>query len=146
VNLTLNRHPSGVSCTIGDLLIDGEPFCNTLEDVVRERANAPVADWKIAGKTAIPAGVYLVEITWSNRFKCDLPMLSNVPGFTAIRIHAGNTDADTEGCILVGTWKGGETIHNSRVALNALMDMLEIANIQKRTITIEVNNSLEESK
>lgn len=140
MNLTLNRHPSGVSCTVGDLLLDGEPFCNTLEDVVREVPGRPVAEWKVAGKTAIPAGLYAVEVTWSPRFKCDLPLLHAVPGFTGVRIHAGNTDADTEGCILVGTWKGGETIYNSRQALVGLMDMLEIACISKRDILLEVAN------
>lgn len=140
LKLTLNRQSSGVSCTIGELLVDGNHFCDTLEDVVREVPGEPVAKWKVKGETAIPAGVYPVEITWSARFKCDLPLIGPVPGFDGIRIHAGNTDADTEGCILVGTWVGGEQIHNSRVALNGLLDMLEIAVISKRDITIEIVN------
>lgn len=141
MKLTLNRHPSGVSCTIGSLLVDEIQFCETLEDVVREVPGRPVAEWKVKGGTAIPAGVYPVEITWSARFKCDLPLVSNVPGFEGIRIHAGNTDADTEGCILVGSWQGGEQIVNSRVALNSLIDMLEIAVFARRPITIEINNA-----
>jgi len=138
MKLTLNRNPSSLTCTIGDLLVDGEFFCHTLEDVVREVPGQPVSEWKVKGKTAIPVGTYPVEITWSSRFKCDLPLLVGVPGFTAIRIHAGNTDADTEGCILVGTWNGGEHIHNSRKALDGLMDVLEFANIAKQAIEIEV--------
>lgn len=141
VRLTLNRMPSGVSCTIGDLWVDGNPFANTLEDLVREVPGVPVAQWKVPGKTAIPAGIYPVEITWSARFKRDLPLVLNVPGFTGIRFHAGNTDADTEGCILVGTWNGGEQIVDSRVALNGLLDMLEIASLSKRAISIEINNA-----
>lgn len=132
MKLTLNRNPSGVSCTIGDLIVDGEFFCNTLEDVVRPE--------KIPGKTAIPAGTYRVEVTPSARFKVPLPLLHDVPNFSGIRIHAGNTDQDTEGCILVGTWRGGESISNSRQALNGLMDLLEIAAISKREIMIEVCN------
>lgn len=141
MKLLLTSHPSGASCTIGDLSIDDQHFCNTLEDVVREEPGVPVAQWKVPGVTAIPAGIYPVEITYSQRFKRDLPLVMKVPGFTGIRIHAGNTDADTEGCILVGSWTGGESIVNSRIALNGLMDMLEIANIAKRNITIEVKRS-----
>jgi hypothetical protein len=140
MKLLLERHPTGLTCTIGHLSIDGEPFCDTLEDPIREKQGKPVNTWKVKGDTAIPQGTYTVEISWSGRFKCDLPILLNVPGFSGIRIHAGNTNKDTEGCILVGTWNGGEFIHNSRQALNGLMDMLEIANIAKRPITIEVRN------
>ena len=140
MRLLLERHPSGLTCTIGDLSIDGEVFCNSLEDPIREKPGLPVEKWKVAGDTAIPAGTYPIEITWSARFKEDLPLVMQVPGFQGIRIHAGNTAQDTEGCILVGTWNGGEFVRNSRQALAALMDMLEIANISKRSIEIEITN------
>lgn len=130
MRLTLNRHPSGLTCTIGDLLVNGEFLCHTLEDLVRPE--------KIKGKTAIPAGKYSVEVTWSPRFKRDLPLVRDVPGFEGIRFHAGNTDADTEGCILVGTWVGGESISGSQKALSALMDVLNVASIAKREITLEI--------
>lgn len=142
MKLVLDRQPSGLSCTVGELTIDGRTFCNTLEDVVREIPGRPVDEWKVPGKTAIPSGTYELEITWSTRFKRDLPLIANVPGFTGIRIHAGNTDADTEGCILVGTWSGGEQIHSSSKALDGLLDMLEIANLSKRTITIDIRNTV----
>ena len=54
------------------------------------------------GRSAIPEGRYLVLISWSTKFKQWLPLLWNVPKFSGIRIHAGNTPQDTEGCILVG--------------------------------------------
>jgi hypothetical protein len=127
------------------LSIDGQPFCATLEDVVREVPGVPVHAWKVPGNTAIPSGMYEVEITYSQRFKRDLPLLLNVPGFAGIRIHAGNTEDETSGCILVGQWTGGERIHNSLLNLNALMDMLEIANISKRAIVIDIRNPLKES-
>lgn len=137
MRLTLNRHPSGRSCTIGDLLVDGEFFCHTLEDVVRPK--------KIPGETAIPTGTYGLEITWSPRFKRDLPLLLRVPGFEGVRIHAGNTAADTEGCLLVGTWSGGEEIRNSRAALERLLDTLKTAAILKQPVTIEVCAPVEEA-
>lgn len=140
MKLTLNRNPSGASCTIGDLLVDGEFFCHTLEDVIREVPGQPVAAWKVPGSTAIPAGTYAFEIVHSPRFNRDVPRLIGVPGFEFIEIHPGNTDADTAGCILVGQWTGGASISNSRKAFEALFDLIEISNIAKQSLTIEVCN------
>jgi len=140
MKLTLNRNPTGITCTIGDLLVDGEVFCSTLEDPIREVPGKPVSQWKVAGDTAIPTGTYEIEITYSPHFQRDLPLLVNVPGFEGIRIHGGNTDKDTEGCILVGHWTGGEFIANSQKTLRSLMDILEVANIGKQDISIEVCN------
>lgn len=88
--------------TPGRLYVDTVFQCYTLEDQVREIPGKPVAQWKVSGKTAIPRGTYRVIVSQSARFKRRLPEVLNVPGFAGIRIHAGNTDADTEGCILVG--------------------------------------------
>jgi hypothetical protein len=128
--LTLNRHPSGPESTIGDLLVNDEFLCHTLEDVIRAV--------KIPGQTAIPAGTYRVEITWSPRFKRDLPLVVGVPNYTGVRFHALNRASETDGCIGVGEWTGGEEIHNSAKALEALMDVLNVASIAKQEITLEV--------
>lgn len=99
--LTLTRTRWSEKAVIGDLSIDGAPECNTLED------NPP-----------IPAGTYEVAVTFSNRFQVMMPILLDVPGRTGIRIHSGNTDKDTTGCILVGTASDGKDnwLSNSRVA------------------------------
>lgn len=82
-------------------------LCYTLEDVVREIPGQPVASWKVAGQTAISYGVYGLTVTRSVRFSAKeghdvyLPELADVPGFAGVRIHGGNTAADTDGCILV---------------------------------------------
>ena len=81
--------------TISRLYVDGKYFCDTLEDCIRNGK-------KIAHVTAIPRGTYEIQWTYSNRFKQFMPLLCNVPNFSGIRIHAGNTSADTDGCILVG--------------------------------------------
>ena len=118
MNLRLIRRWPKATCTIGELLVDGAWFCFTLEDVERPE--------KIPGETAIPAGRYKVIITHSQRFDRELPLLVDVPGFTGIRIHAGNTDADTLGCILVGKRTLENAIGESRAALDDLMEKLRV--------------------
>lgn len=125
--LTLKRQDLTPARTIGRLSIDGVPFCWTLEDVVRVGP-------KVYGKTAIPAGTYLIKITQSPRFGRLLPLLLGVPGFEGVRIHPGNTELDTEGCILVGMGRTADTITESRKAFNALMLRLE----KESSITLEV--------
>lgn len=106
MELTLNTKTKLPIKMIGELLINGKKFCDTLED--RERLVWSLLPFrqllgtKILGTTAIPAGRYEVVLTYSNRFKRTLPLLLKVPQFDAIRIHGGNTESDTEGCILIG--------------------------------------------
>ena len=73
--------------TVGKMYIDNIYECYTLEDVVRTGA-------KVNGQTAIPTGTYNVIINHSNRFNRDLPLLENVPNFTGVRIHSGNTSSN----------------------------------------------------
>ena len=114
--------------TVGKMYIDNIYECYTLEDVVRTGA-------KVNGQTAIPTGTYNVIINHSNRFNRDLPLLENVPNFTGVRIHSGNTSSNTEGCILVGTtWSGKDFIGNSKVAFNKLFEKLKKA----KKVTIKI--------
>lgn len=116
--------------TPGRLYIDGILECSTLEDQVREIEGQPVGLWKIHGETAIPRGTYQVVVTYSNRFKRQLPLLLNVPGFEGVRIHPGNTAADTEGCILVGADDGNwqdAWLGSSKIAFNKLFPKIQIA-------------------
>lgn len=96
MELTLNRKIFSNERTIGELSIDGVHECYVVEDTVREDGK------KVYGKTAIPAGRYEVLITFSNRFQRPMPLLVNVPNFDGVRIHTGNTELDTEGCLIVG--------------------------------------------
>lgn len=123
--LVLERTDYLDNCTIGDLYLNGEFICNTLEDTYREK--------KIAGCTCIPYGEYDVIINWSPRFKSMYPRLLDVPGFEGILIHKGNTDKDTEGCILVGT-KSGDKLINSKIAFDKLYDRLTKCQAIKITV------------
>lgn len=120
MELLLDRILLGERRTIGRLSVESEPLCYTLED--RVRADGA----KIYGETAIPEGRYQIDMTYSPKFKMVLPLLVNVPGFEAIRIHSGNTETDTEGCILVGFNLDGDYISSSRLALAALIDKLRL--------------------
>jgi hypothetical protein len=112
--------------TIGELTIDGKFECYTLED--KER------DVKIKGETAIPKGTYKVIINQSNRFKKLLPLLIGVPNFEGVRIHPGNSNHDTEGCILVGQNRSVDYITKSRKAFDSLFKKMQGA--KNITITI----------
>lgn len=133
MKLTLNRVQFEAACTIGQLLVDGNPACYTLEDLVR----APSAP-KVFGQTAIPAGTYGVIVTHSPHFGRDMPLLVNVPGFEGVRIHPGNTAADTEGCILVGMDRLADSIGRSRLAFEPLFGRIQGALAAGQTVSIEV--------
>lgn len=61
---------------------------------------------KVSKETRIPAGLYKIGITMSPHFKKELIEVFDVPGFVGVRCHAGNTEVDTEGCLLVGNRVG----------------------------------------
>lgn len=139
MELTLNRIFLGSSATIGELYVDGEHIADTLEDRVRPEGE------KVYGKTAIPEGTYEMVLSYSPRFKKILPEILNVPNFTGIRIHCGNSSANSSGCILVGTWDGEKEdwISDSKIAFNKLMSLLEEATNNKEKITITVKSLLD---
>jgi len=121
MKLFLERIYKADTYTIGKLSIDGEFFCHVLEDVVRPKGI------KVYGETAIPKGTYQVKLTMSNRFKKVLPLLQNVPMFEGIRIHAGNTNKDTHGCLLVGVNDSKGRVSNSAATMAKLMPILQSA-------------------
>lgn len=135
MRLMLVRDHYYPDATLGKLYIDGGLACYTLEDTDRRLEDGGE---KIPGQTAIPRGTYPVTITQSARFGKLLPLLANVPGFAGIRIHPGNTAADTEGCILVGTTRAENSIGNSRAAFGRLYELIEEALTRGETVEMEV--------
>lgn len=129
-------------CTIGELYINGAFFCYTLEDKDRglKQTDSLLINKakKVFGKTAIPTGVYSLAMTFSNRFKKYLPQILDVPAFEGIRIHAGNTSEHTEGCLLLGYQVEGESIFESRKAVEDFIKVVTSAEkTEKITITIQ---------
>lgn len=117
--------------TIGKMYIDGEYFCDTLEDTDRGLAQgmslSELKEMKEYGKTAIPTGEYVLTITYSNRFAKMMPLINDVPAFSGARIHPLNTSKETEGCIGVGICDdpNKDWIRDSRKTYNELMRILE---------------------
>ena len=124
--LKLIRDSFTPTATEGRLFVDGVFEAYTLED----RAIDWSKESKVKGKTAIPCGRYAIEITRSNRFKRRMIEVLDVPHFEGIRIHAGNTVADTEGCPLVGDKRTSPTdgwIGESRKAESRLFAKVDAA-------------------
>lgn len=136
MKLTLNRIYKAPTYTIGKLYIDGEYYCDVIEDKVRDF----VSDKKIMHETAIPFGTYEVVVNMSNRFKRLLPLLLNVPYFEGIRIHNGKDETSSSGCLIVGENKIKGKVINSTFYMNDLTNkLLEAQNKkEKNTITIEI--------
>jgi hypothetical protein len=118
--------------TIGKLYVDGIYYCDTIEDQVRPEGE------KVWGETAIPAGRYKIILSHSSRFKKTMPYLVNVPDFSGIMIHNGNTAEDTHGCILVGENKVKGKVINSVVTFKHLMSQIEGAINSGETVYITI--------
>jgi hypothetical protein len=135
MKLTLDRKNLFPDFTRGELYADGVFQCFVCEDIVRGEGEA-----KVYGKTAIPAGTYDVVVTFSNRFKRQLPQLVDVPGFEGIRIHPGNTAEDTDGCLLPGTVRTSTGVGHSNDAFVELFARITKAKWGGERITITITN------
>ena len=142
MKLELKRIAKKDKYTIGHLYVNGKYFCDTLEDPDRglssSMSNSQIAMKKIKGDTAIPTGTYnitldIVSSKYSNFSKypyvkfCGgkMPRLLNIPGYEGVLIHAGNTQKDTEGCLLVGENKVVGKVINSQVTWKKLYEILQ---------------------
>ena len=140
MKLTLKRIALRPTYTIGKLYIDDVYFCDTIEDTVRDlnkNGKFDNGEKKVHSKTAIPYGTYEIKWTYSPRFKKYTPQLMNVPSFEGIRIHAGNTSADTEGCLILGKNKQVGKVLNSRATINKIYPIIKEA-CSNGKVTIEI--------
>jgi hypothetical protein len=148
MKLVLERTFRGSAYTIGKLYVDGDYFCDTLEDVDRGLSSdmplSKINEKKVYGETAIPTGTYKVVMNvvspkfkdraWAKPWDGKLPRLENVPGYEGVLIHVGNKAEDTLGCILVGQNKVKGQVINSTATFDKLMDLLT----QTNDITIKI--------
>lgn len=157
MKITLKRIARKSTYTIGQLWINGQKVCDTLEDTDRGLSQdmplATLRQKKIAGKTAIPTGTYTLDLyVPSPRFGSQpfyrevcggcLPRLTNVPAYEGVLIHCGNTAADTEGCILVGqNLQVGKVLNSKDTFRKLWRDYLANAKKTGEKVTIEVLRS-----
>lgn len=144
MELTVHRRLLEANRTIGRLFVDGDYFCDTLEDADRGLTQTTSADEigrrKIAHETAVPTGVYTVIAARSPAKKRILPRLLNVPGFSGVLIHRGNTAHDTSGCILVGTYATHGRLVDSTRCEKRLVEILCKAQEREEEIQIIITN------
>jgi hypothetical protein len=145
MKIEVKRFEYATACTISKMYIDGEYQCYVLEDKMREIDGAPVEQWKVQNETAIPKGTYKVIVTMSTRFKKELPLLLDVPGFKGVRIHTGNKSSDTEGCLLVGKdWMGSDVISNSRTSFAPFFAKLQSALQGGGQVSLRIGDSIKD--
>ncbi|MBO6187300.1 MAG: hypothetical protein J6O23_02210 [Prevotella sp.] len=147
MELILERIAKRKTYTIGRLYIreqiadeylpgtEDKYFCDTLEPTWRDYEHGA---YKVKGRSAIPEGRYAVVISYSPKFRQWLPILLGVPKFEGIRIHAGNTAKDTEGCILVGRNQRVGEVLESRKWLCALKQQIVEAKGRGEAVWITV--------
>lgn len=129
--LNVVRNEFSDNTTLGELYVNGKFFCYTIEDTLRSKG------LKIPKVTCICDGIYNVVLSMSNRFKRMLPLVQDVPQFTGIRFHGGNTAKDSEGCIILGYNKiSKERIYDS----TAVKDLVVLLSQEKRPIKLVVSN------
>ena len=115
MKLTLKRIALKDTYTIGRLFVNGEYFCDTLEDKIRDlnkNGKFDNGEKKVYGETAIPYGKYKIDMNtvsprfknrvWAKPYGGKIPRLLNVDSFNGVLIHPGTTSKDTSGCLLVG--------------------------------------------
>lgn len=128
--------------TIGQLFINNQYFSDTLEDTDRGLKDSmsleEIRRIKVFGSTCIPYGTYKVTITYSPKFKKNLPLINNVKGFDGIRIHSGNTSSDTQGCILLGFNKVKGKVINSKDTIDKFINLVQKAIDIGEQITIHI--------
>lgn len=123
-----NRHDDGKS-TQGELLVDGQHFCYTLEPSESDTVHP-----------AIPGGTYNMEMRFSPRFQQKTPHILDVPGRSLILVHPGNYPNDTEGCLLVGETESRDFVGSSRVSFIQLNEYLLKVGLPRAIIYDPVNN------
>lgn len=145
MDILLNRIYTSSDYTIGQLICKGRKLCDTLEPptVGFKPGVTPAEVMRVKkrhGAVSIPPGSYRVLITKSPKFGQWLPLLLNVPGFKGVRIHPGNTPADTQGCILPGENTSKGMVLKSGQKTKEIVDLFTRIFAQGKDIFLVVKN------
>ncbi len=150
--LEIRRTARRESYTISKWYIDGKYICDGIEDRDRglrqDMSLAQLQQLKMYGKTAIPSGTYNIKLTyspkfasrrWAAKYEGCLPEVCEVPGYTGVRIHPGNTAEDTLGCLLPGYNKvKGKVVQSTDCFYNIMDNYLLPAWRRKEAITLKI--------
>jgi len=132
VNLLIIRDTFTEKSTIGKLFINGESFCDTLENPWIDNQRSI---------SCIPKGNYKVRLRLAResatRDYLHL-LVQDVPNRDWILFHRGNTAKDTSGCILVGNGREQDIVENSRLAMDLVMQ--EIIYLGGENINLIIKN------
>ena len=132
INLLLIRDTFSKESTIGELFINGERICDTLENPWQDNQR---------NISCIPEGVYPVRLRLpresATRDYIHL-LVKDVKDRDYILIHIGNTAKDTSGCILVGLGTEQDVVHNSVLAMDLLIK--EILHLGGENINLIIKN------
>lgn len=146
MKLDLWREATIIDTTFARLEINGATECYTLEDKLREIPGKPVSQWKLKNATAIPAGVYDLAIRSSPRFGPETIWLKNVPGYDYVEVHGGNSDLDTDGCLIVGDQIDRKTRRIFGAKTRGVLDQLKAKLVPMlksgQRVQIEIHNPL----
>ena len=127
--------------TKGTLSVDNNKFCETLEDTNRDlnrNGKFDNGEIKVYGETCIPYGTYKVRVSYSPKFKRELPEILNVNNFSGVRIHRGNKTSDSSGCILCGERVANGYLYNSTLYEIKLTKLLKEAQMRNEDITLTI--------
>ena len=132
INLLLIRDTFSKKSTIGELFLNGERICDTLENSWQDNQR---------NISCIPEGVYPVRLRLpresATRDYLHL-LVQEVPNRDWILFHRGNTAKDTSGCILVGLGTEQDVVHNSTLAMDLLIK--EILHLGGENINLIIKN------
>ena len=138
LHFLLDRKWRNETYTIGRLYVNGEFLCNTIEDVDRKlnqnMSATEIQKIKVEAETAIPTGTYALRVSMSPKFKRELVEIVNVPAFSGIRIHRGNTERDSAGCLIVGENTAKGRVTNSAKYEQIITEMVRKADYAYITI------------
>ena len=153
MELKIDRRYKKDTYTIGNLYINGEWFCSTLEDKDRGLTQSmpveKIKALKVPSETAIPSGRYIIRMDivspkfntydwYRKNFGGRMPRFESVKGFSGILIHPGATALDSAGCVLVGFNKVKGKLVESRATFLKLWKVLEAARKRKETIYLTI--------